>query len=148
MMIVVVILGILAGLASVGYRRYIARARLSEATVMLAEIVSRENVYFMEFAHYLPLRKDNPPPVATGATGDGEPAAQFHPKDPTSSPVLDSPRTPHAVAPLPQSWNNAGVRPKATQLFCTYYAHAGLSNSTPGGGGTFAAKLWGNVAGA
>ena len=38
LMIVVVILGILAAIATVGYKRYVARARLSEANAMLAEL--------------------------------------------------------------------------------------------------------------
>ena len=57
-MIVVVILGILAALASVGYKRYIGRARVTEAVTLLSEMVSKEQLYFLEFGSYLPLRAD------------------------------------------------------------------------------------------
>ena len=58
LMIVVVIVGILAGVAMVGFRKYVARARVSEAVGVLAEISGKEQLYFLEMGGYLPLRAD------------------------------------------------------------------------------------------
>ena len=47
LMIVVVIIGVLAGLSLVAFRRYVGRARTAEAVAMLAEMSSKEQVYFL-----------------------------------------------------------------------------------------------------
>ena len=59
LMIVVVIIGILAAIATVGYKRYVARARLSEAHAMLAELSSKEQLYFMDAGAYVSVRATN-----------------------------------------------------------------------------------------
>ena len=66
LMIVVVIIGILASMATIGYRKWISRARSSEAIAMLAEMNSKEQSYKLEFAAYLPLRTDNKPDLVPG----------------------------------------------------------------------------------
>ena len=48
----------LAALATVGYRRYVGRSRLTEGVTLLAEMASKQQVYFLEFGAYLPLRTD------------------------------------------------------------------------------------------
>ena len=58
LMIVVAIIGILAALGSVGYRRWVGRARLAEAVAMLGEMSSKEQTYRMEIGTFLPLRAD------------------------------------------------------------------------------------------
>ena len=58
LMIVVVIISILAAVGSFGFRRWIGRARSTEAVTMLAEISSKEQTYRMEFGTFLPLRAD------------------------------------------------------------------------------------------
>jgi len=120
LMVVVVIIGILAAISAVGYRRYIARARLSEATAMLAEFASKEQLYFLDNGQFIEAHNS-----ATALYPSGSEAAnEFWPQDPTNA-VFDSARTPVAVAPMPTSWRALGIRPRWTQLFCTYMVNAG-----------------------
>lgn len=148
MMIVVVVLGILASLATVGYRRYVGRARTSEAVAMLAEIVSKEQMYFLEFGAYLPLNNRSTAP-ATAVTASGgtavETASLFYPRDPSNS-AFESARTGQALGTLPLSWQYVGIRPKDTVLYCTYFAGAGNTGSIPPGAGTLGNSLLGSVA--
>jgi prepilin-type N-terminal cleavage/methylation domain-containing protein len=131
LMIVVVVLGILAALAMVGYRRYVAKARSSEAVAMLAEMSSKEQLYFLEFAQYLPLVNSGSitPPAASGANVS-ETAAQFYPSDPSVA-AFDSVRTATVLGTLPLSWTYAAIRPKDRVLYCTYFAGAGAAGSLP-----------------
>jgi type IV pilus assembly protein PilE len=131
LMIVVVILGILATLAMVGYRRYVGRARASEAVAMLAEISSKEQLYFLEFAQYLPLVNSAAitPPAASGVAVT-ETAGQFYPSDPSVT-TFDSVRTATQLGALPLSWTYAAIRPKDRVLYCTYFAGAGAAGSLP-----------------
>jgi prepilin-type N-terminal cleavage/methylation domain-containing protein len=129
LMIVVVILGILAAIASVGYRRYIARARSGEAVAMLAEMASKEQSYKLEFASYLPLRADN----KANLPSPDEASTAFYPIDAGSS-ALDSARTQIAIgnaALWPQGWQAVGLRPRDTGLYCTYLTNAGGAGDDP-----------------
>lgn len=128
LMVVVVIISILAAISGVAYKRYIGRARLGEASAMLAEIAGKEQIYFLEFGSYLPLRVDGNlqvnPPLA-------EAANQFFPRAADSA-ALESARTAVNIANVagwPQGWRFIGLRPKANQLFCTYFAGAGLGGA-------------------
>lgn len=131
MLVTVVILGILAALGMVGYRRYVGRARSSEAVAMLAEMSSKQQMYFLEFAQYLPLVSGGSitPPAASGAPVT-ETAAQFYPTDPTTT-GFDSVRNGTALGTLPLSWQYAAIRPKDRVLFCSYFAGAGATGSLP-----------------
>jgi prepilin-type N-terminal cleavage/methylation domain-containing protein len=146
LMIVVVVLGILAALAMVGYRRYVAKARSSEAVAMLAEMSSKEQLYFLEFAQYLPLVNSSAvtPPAVSGAAGT-ETADQFYPSDPSVS-TFDSVRTATALGALPLSWQYAAIRPKDRVLYCTYFAGAGAAGSLPPASPAVGAGLLGSVA--
>ena len=121
LMIVVVIIGVLAAIATIGYKRYVGRARLSEAHAVLAELSAKEQLYFMDVGAYLPARADDnltlpSPNEATGA---------FIPTDPTAS-DFESARTPHTVPdPSPAAWSRIGLRPRWKQLYCTYLVNAG-----------------------
>jgi prepilin-type N-terminal cleavage/methylation domain-containing protein len=131
MMIVVVVLGILASLASVGYRRYIGKARTTEAVAMVAEMAAKEQVYFLEFAQFLPLVNGAAITAAASAPNTAtETAGQFWPRDPTSS-TFDSVRTAATATALPLSWQLAAVRPRDRVLYCTYFASAGQAGSSP-----------------
>src|SRR5436190_6362449 len=145
-MITVVILGILAALAMVGYRRYVAKARSSEAVAMLAEISSKEQLYFLEFAQYVPLVNSASirAPAALGLPVS-EAAAQFYPSNPSTSP-FDSVRTATALGTLPLSWQYAAIRPKDRVLYCTYFAGAGATGSLPPAAGSIGAGLLGSTA--
>ncbi len=129
LMIVVVILGVLAALSFVGYRRFVGRARSSEAAVMLAEMAAKEQLYFLEFAHYLPLRTDNLAPAVSGGTIN-EPAAAFFPRVPGAA-GFESVRSAQTVGTMPNSWRFGGIRPKESALYCAYMANAGRVNSAP-----------------
>jgi prepilin-type N-terminal cleavage/methylation domain-containing protein len=139
LMIVVVILGILAAIATVGYKRYVARARLSEANAMLAELSAKEQLFFMDAGAYVPARADDQnPPVQPSV---GEPAEAFIPVSPTAA-DFESARTPHAVSnpSFPVAWSRIGLRPRWTQLYCTYLVNAGGASQAPTG--PIGSQLW------
>ena len=137
LMIVVVILGILAAIATVGYKRYVARARLSEANAMLAELSAKEQLYFMDVGAYVPARADN---NLTQPSPD-ESASAFIPVSPTAV-DFESARTPHAVSTpsFPVAWSLIGLRPRWTQLYCTYLVNAGGAGQAPSG--PIGSQLW------
>jgi prepilin-type N-terminal cleavage/methylation domain-containing protein len=116
LMIVVVVISILAAIAVVGYRKYIASARVSEATAMLAEFAAKEQLYFLDNGLYHPL-------------GVAEAAASFHPHNPDLK--WDSAREAFPVNPIPTGWVALGVRPRWRQLFCTYFVTAGPTEAIP-----------------
>jgi len=121
LMIVVVILGILASIAVVGYNRYVGRARLSEANGMLAELSAKEQLYFMDVGAYVPARADD----ALAQPSSDESASAFIPISPTDA-TFESVRTAHTVPnPLPSAWSRIGLRPRWKQLYCTYLVNAG-----------------------
>src|SRR5688500_15210383 len=109
LIVVVVIIGILATMASYGYGKWIGRARRAEAVALLAEMSAKDQVYLMEFGAYLPLRADNT------ATIDETPAA-FYPIAPDNA-DFDSRRTSTSIengALWPTSWRNVGLRPRTS----------------------------------
>jgi Tfp pilus assembly protein PilE len=121
LMIVVVIIGILAAIATVGYKRYVARARLSEAHAMLAELSAKEQLFFMDTGAYVPVRGDN----SVALPSPDENVNAFIPVSPTA-PTFESARTAQAVPdPLPTAWSRIGLRPRWKQLYCTYLVNAG-----------------------
>jgi prepilin-type N-terminal cleavage/methylation domain-containing protein len=136
LMIVVVILGILAAIATVGYKRYVARARLSEAHAMLAELSAKEQLYFMDGGQYLPARADD---NLTQPSPD-ESASAFIPANPTD-PTFESARTAQTIpTPMPNGWSRIGLRPRWKQLYCTYLVNAGGANQAPPSG--IGSTLW------
>jgi Tfp pilus assembly protein PilE len=134
-MIVVVILGILASLASVGYKRYVARSRLAEAHGMLAELSAKEQLYFMETGAYVPARADN----NLTQPSPNEAASAFIPIDPTAS-NFESARTAHAISTMPTAWARIGLKPQWPALYCSYLVNAGGANQAPAGG--IGTQLW------
>lgn len=123
LMIVVVIIAILAAMGTIGFRRWIARARSTEAVSMLAEMNSKEQTYRMEFGTFLPLRADG---NVTQPSPD-EPAAAFYPISPNAA-TFESARSAVSVAnsaAWPASWKAIGVSPRDTSLYCTYMTNAG-----------------------
>jgi prepilin-type N-terminal cleavage/methylation domain-containing protein len=150
LMIVVVILGILASLGMVGYRRYVGRARATEAVAMLAEITAKEQVYFTEFGGFMTLTSSTSAVVALSSAGNafaGETAGNFYPRDPTGA-GFDSVRSAATATALPLSWQYVAVRPKDTVLYCSYMAGAGVPTSKPPSDttGTVGANLMGTAA--
>ena len=127
LMIVVVILGILAAMGTVGYRKWIGRARSGEAVAMLAEMNSKEQSYKLEFATYLPLRADNKPDLPS----PDEVESAFYPVSANSA-TFDSARTQTTIADTtkwPTGWSAVGLRPRDTGLYCTYLTNAGSAGN-------------------
>ncbi len=125
LMIVVVIIGILAAISVVSYRRYIAKARMSEATAMLAEFAAKEQLYFLDAGAFL------------GAAS--EDVTLFFPSNPST--YFDSARGAVTLGTLPVTWRTLGIKPRWPQLFCTYLTVAGAAAVAPTG--TIGATLWG-----
>jgi len=125
LMIVVVIIGILASIATVGYKRYVGRARLSEAQSMLAELAAKEQLYFNDAGAFVPVRR-------TGYNNLDEDKNAFLPiPADTSDPTFESVRTPHTLPnPYFDSWRVIGLRPRWKQLYCTYMVNAGGPTDT------------------
>jgi Tfp pilus assembly protein PilE len=123
LMVVVVIIGILAGISVVSYRHYIARARLSEPTAMLAELSAKEQLYYLATGLYIEAHRDT-----QASTSTNENPSEFYPTD--ASTYFDSARTPVALGTLPASWQILGIRPRWRALYCTYLVNAGPAGAT------------------
>jgi prepilin-type N-terminal cleavage/methylation domain-containing protein len=137
LMIVVVILGILAALASVGYKRYVGRARLSEAHAMLAELSAKEQLYFMDTGAYVPARAAASNPLVQPSPD--EDAAAFLPIALTAA-DFESARTAHAISTMPTAWSRIGLKPQWPALYCSYLVNAGGAGQDPPAG--IGAHLW------
>jgi len=139
LMIVVVILGILAAIATIGYKRYVARARLSEANAMLAELSAKEQLYFMDVGAYIPARADDN--LTQPSPDDG--AGAFIPTNPTAA-DFESARTAHLVSnpTFPVAWSRIGLRARWNQLYCTYLVNAGLTGTGQAPTGAIGVQLW------
>jgi prepilin-type N-terminal cleavage/methylation domain-containing protein len=136
LMIVVVILGILAAIATISYRSWIGRARLSEASAILAELSSREQLYYSEVGSFVPARGDDdltmPSPNESGGA--------FAPVDPNSA-SFDSVRNPTTIpASGVAGWRRIGARIRWNSLYCTYMVNAGQAGQTPPG--PVGTQLW------
>lgn len=123
LMIVVAILGVLAAVAIVSYRRYVLRARVNEAYSMLGMIRMRQESYRSEFSQYCDV---------SGPTHDGTTGAlgTFWP---SSAPGRD-PVDWYAGLPANSEWNQLGVRPTGMVYF-RYDTVAGQPGVTPAFGG-------------
>jgi Tfp pilus assembly protein PilE len=137
LMIVVVIIGILASISIVGYRKYIARARLTEATAMLAEFAAKEQLYFLDNGQYIEAHNNT---VTAQYPSQSEQAAEFFPRDPTDPAGFDSVRTPATLGTPPTSWLALGIRPRWPALYCSYMVNAGAPGSRLPG--TVGPTLW------
>jgi prepilin-type N-terminal cleavage/methylation domain-containing protein len=135
LMIVVVVIGILAAISVVSYRKYLGRARMSEATAMLAEFATKEQAHFLDTGQYMEAHRDT-----AEAQSVNEDSNQFYPSDPGAS--FDSVRTPVALNTLPQSWRFLGIRPRWQQLYCTYLANSGPAGTAPDPSWSIGSKLW------
>jgi prepilin-type N-terminal cleavage/methylation domain-containing protein len=142
LMIVVVILGVLAALAQVGYKRYIGRARLSEANSVLAELSAKEQLYFMDTGGYVPARAND---VITQPSAD-ESAAEFIPTNLTLA-TFESVRTAQPVPnPYPAAWRRIGMRVRWKDLYCSYLVNAGGPGQSPPASG-IGVNMWLDAAG-
>lgn len=98
LMMVVVILGVLAGIGAFTYSSYLRRSRSQEARTMLASIAAREDAYRSEFSTYC------------AAGGMGAPTSLgISNAWPLSAP--SGSRVPFLTASMPQEWLQLGFRP-------------------------------------
>jgi Tfp pilus assembly protein PilE len=134
LMIVVVVIGILAAISVVSYRKYLGRARLSEATAMLAEFAAKEQIYFLDVGQYAEAHR-----TTSLSQSANENASEFFPRDPGVSP-WDSVRTPTVLGALPASWRFLGIRPRWPEVYCTYMVNAGAATVAPVG--VIGPRLW------
>ena len=140
LMVVVVIIAILATMGTYGYGKWISKARRGEAVGILAEMSAKEMVYFSEFGAYLPLRVNN-------AVVDEAPD-QFYPVSPNAAGFFSrNVSTSIANGALwPASWRSVGMRPRRSELFCTYMLNAGAANAVLPGTAIFGVRLLGAAA--
>lgn len=126
MMIVVAIMGILAGVAVYAYRKVTSTAEIdSEVNAIFAEFRVRQEEFHAENGSYL----------ATGAETDLFPGL---PRMPNLAPVDIAPLLAAADGnggTIADAWVNLRMRPRMTALRCGYAAVAGPGNTAPGGFG-------------
>lgn len=112
-MIVVAIVGVLAGLAYMKFGRQVRKARGAEVQAIFAELRNRQEQYHLENGVYF----------STGADEDA-----IFPAAPGLSP--------QALTPLPASWVSLRFKAPMSRVYCGYVVIAG-----PGGnGGNIGAK--------
>jgi len=105
-MIVVAVIGILAGILVYSFVKPANRVKTSsEVAAMFAELHHAESQYAVEHGVYL-------------STGAG--AADIHPSAPTDQR--------QDVAPTPSAWDDLHVQPTANTLLCGYVAVAGTAD--------------------
>jgi len=127
-MIVVVIIGVLAALASIGYSK-LGRPRRARARPWRCGRDEQQGAELpAEFASYLPLRADNrsSSPARRGRHRVLSVAA--------NSSTFDSVRTQTTIRrhdPVAAGWSAVGLRPATTGLYCTYLTNAGSAATTP-----------------
>ncbi len=119
LMIVVVIVGVLAAVAGVSYRKYSNRSRNVEALAMMGEFRAKEEAYRTEFNAYLSTAAAETnlwPVIGSCLAGQVEPC-------------------PKAVAGAPAAWTTLGIKPQKTQLYCGYVVIAGATGAAASGKG-------------
>jgi len=110
MMVVVAMIGILAGIAVVSFSSQTRKARGSEAQAMLAALRIAQEQYHLENGTYL-------------STGTSE--SDTWPATPTSQK--------QTLLPLPATWTSLKVRTPNDSAYCGYVVIAGASGSAVGG---------------
>jgi prepilin-type N-terminal cleavage/methylation domain-containing protein len=128
LMIVVTIVGVLAVVAGVAYRKYSDSGRAAEATAMLGELKSKELAFRMENSVFLSTTTVGENDVYPALGSCSEPCAKAVPQ-----------------ASWPQSWRDLGVSPQKRQLYCGYVVVAGAAN-TWGLAGNNGKAMFNNVA--
>jgi len=131
LMITVTIVGVLAAVAGVAYKKYSSRARTAEVMAMFAEFRAKEEAWKAENTTYLSSTTVGEDDFYPALLATGEPRAK-------------------TVAPLPALWTQLGINPARTQLYCGYVAVAGPAGTFAGTGnvsaGTVGQRLFGGNA--
>ena len=108
-LIAVAIIGILVGLAVVGFSKQTRKARGAEANAMFAAIRTAQESYHLENGTYY-------------STASNE--ANTWPTTPT--------KTAQALLPMPAEWTTLRIRPSHDRVYCGYVTIAGVANSATG----------------
>src|SRR6185295_18679956 len=103
-----------AGVIAMGMARSSRPMNSFEIPTMLAELASREQVYRLEFASYLPVR---------AIPGHSEDPEAFYPRRPSA--VTHEPVGIADPMRWPINWRAIGLRPRMKALTCTYLENAG-----------------------
>jgi type IV pilus assembly protein PilA len=107
LMIVTVILGILAAIAIIVFRKYVQKSKTSEAYTMLGDIRAKQEAYKAEFSQYCQV---------SASLDDGN-------RHPGAAPMADGSKT--AWDPVPVGWQQLGVRPDGP-VWWGYITTAGI----------------------
>ena len=121
LMVVVAIVGILAGIAIFMFTRHVQKARSSEVAAIFAEMKLREEAFKLENEEYLSTGEDDDDYFPTD-TPPGE--------NPQTYDLADSSEPPEpqdAKYPGP-SWVTLKMKPEKSELYCVYVAIAGAAN--------------------
>jgi len=122
MMIVVAIISVLVVVALGAYRRYLDNARKTEVYTMFAEIRAKEEAYRAEFSSYCGTS-------ATAANCVGGSESDLWPV-----PLSSGEPKAKTWQTAPGNWNQIGVSPVKSMLYCGYTVVAGTTNSLTGAG--------------
>ena len=114
LMIVTVILGILAAIAIIVFRKYVQKSKTAEAYTMLGDIRAKQEAYKAEFSQYCNV---------TATLDDGN-------RHPAAAPTGDGNKT--AWDPVPAAWQQLGVRPDGP-VWWGYVTTAGIPGVAIGG---------------
>jgi prepilin-type N-terminal cleavage/methylation domain-containing protein len=133
MLIVVCIIGVLAVVAGVAYRKYLDAARTTEAYSMLGEIRNREEAYRAEYSSYVSTGNNANqletvlfPAVDSGTCYYGGSSTSGKEPCPKAANVQSG------GAP-PNGWLALGINGGRNTLQCGYTAIANLSGTAPSG---------------
>ena len=114
LMIVTVILGILAAIAIIIFRKYVQKSKTAEAYTMLGDIRAKQEAYKAEFSQYCNV---------SATLDDGN-------RHPATAPMADGTKT--AWDPVPAGWQQLGVRPDGPVWF-GYVTTGGIPGQAIGG---------------
>ncbi|HEV3194160.1 MAG TPA: prepilin-type N-terminal cleavage/methylation domain-containing protein [Polyangiaceae bacterium] len=123
MMIVVVIVGVLATLAVVGYRKLVNSSHVSEATSMVQNIRLAQEAYHSETQQYANISKGFP-------TGSSASSSMFYPADPKYGIQTAWGAACSSVCNSNMDWSMLPLHVDAPVLF-GYATVAGPANSNP-----------------
>lgn len=118
LVVVVAIVGILAGVAIFMFTRQTRKAKASEVVAMFGEMKVREQAFYLENDTYLPTGADDDDYFpSTAPPAGGTQTYDLTVSDPPPSPYVDT-------FPGP-AWKSLRINPDRAELYCVYVAMAG-----------------------
>jgi type IV pilus assembly protein PilA len=120
LVVVVAIIGILAGVAIFMFTRQTRKAKSVEVKALFGEMKVREQAFYLENDTYLPTGEDDDDFFPT----DTPPAGTTQTYDLTAS---APPPDPYATKFPAPAWKSLRINPDRDQLYCVYVAIAGAA---------------------